>query len=144
MDVVGDLLERVLPGHAITASPDPRQLLMEELRAVAKRLGRPLRGGAPIQNTHFTTGTDEVGQLPRSLPAPGVQAVVAAPRELRLVRGQLAARGLAVDLLYRDSELEEFVEMEAKGPRLTALRHAVQEGRLISGLTWEVDQKSDR
>jgi hypothetical protein len=45
-------------------------------------------------------------------------------------------------LLYRDSELEEFVEMEGSGHRLTALRQAIQEGRLISGLTWEFDQKS--
>jgi len=32
--------------------------------------------------------------------------------------------------------------MEARGHRLSALRRAVQEGRLVSGLTWEFDQKS--
>jgi len=142
MDVAGDVLERALPGHAITPSPDPRQLLIEELRAVAKRLGRPLRGVALIENTDFTTGTDEFGELARHLTSRGLKAVVADPRELRLVRGQLTARGLAVDLLYRDSELEEFVDIEAAGHRLTALRRAVAEGRLISGLTWEFDQKS--
>ncbi|MDP3703073.1 MAG: hypothetical protein Q8R78_01605 [Candidatus Omnitrophota bacterium] len=142
MDVVGDVLERALSGHAITPSPDPRQLLIEELRAVAKRLGRPLRGVALIENTDFMTGTDEFGALARYLTSRGLKAVVADPRELRLVRGTLLARGLPVDLLYRDSELEEFVDMEAKGRRLIALRRAVQEGRLISGLTWEFDQKS--
>jgi len=142
MDVVGDLLTRALPGRVITPTPDPRELLMDELRRVAKRLGRPLRGVALIENTDFTTGTDEFAHLAEHLRRHGLKAIVADPRELRLVRGGLVARGVPVDLLYRDSELEEFVDMERRGRRLSALRHAVREGRLISGLTWEFDQKS--
>jgi hypothetical protein len=115
---------------------------VEELRAVATRLGRPLRGLALIENTDYTTGTDEFQELARYLASRGLKTVVADPRELRLVRGHVVAGGVPVDLLYRDSELEEFVEMEAAGHRLTALRLAVQQGRLVSGLTWEFDQKS--
>ena len=142
MDVLGDVLTKALPGRVITATPDPRQLLVDELRAVATRLHRPLRAIALIENTDFTTGTDEFQQLARSLTKRGLPTVVADPRELRLVRGRLVARSTPVDLLYRDSELEEFVEMEAAGHRLTALRQAIKAGRLISGLTWEFDQKS--
>src|SRR3989338_7438591 len=36
LDVLGDVLAEALPGRAITATPDPRQLLMDELGAVAK------------------------------------------------------------------------------------------------------------
>ena len=142
MDVVGDVLMKALPARAITATPDPRQLLVDELRSVSRRLGRPLRGLALIENTDYTTGTDEFQELARYLVGRGLKAVVADPRELRLVRGGVVAKGLPVDLLYRDSELEEFVEMERAGRRLTALRWAIREGRLISGLTWEFDQKS--
>ncbi|MBI3996792.1 MAG: hypothetical protein HY352_03965 [Candidatus Omnitrophica bacterium] len=142
MDVLGDVLERAFPGRAITATPDPRQLLIDELRAVATRLHRPVRGVALIENTDFTTGTDEFRELARDLKLRGLKAVVADPRELRLVRGRLMAGRTPVDFLYRDSELEEFVDMERRGYRLTALRQAIQEGRLISGLTWEFDQKS--
>jgi len=142
MDVAGDVLSAALPGRAITATPDPRQLLVDELRAVATRLSRPLRGIALIENTDFTTGTDEFQELARYLNGRGLAAVVADPRELRLARGRLYAKGLPVDLLYRDSELAEFVEMEAAGQRLGALRQAIRQGRLISGLTWEFDQKS--
>ncbi|MBI2103999.1 MAG: hypothetical protein HYT90_00255 [Candidatus Omnitrophica bacterium] len=142
LDVVGDLLTQALPGRAITATPDPRQLLVDELRAVAGRLGRPLRGVALIENTDFTTGTDEFQELARDLTQRGLRAVVADPRDLRLSRGRLTARGREVDLVYRDSELAEFVAMERGGRRLAALRQAVREGRLISGLTWEFDQKS--
>ena len=142
LDVVGDVLAHALPGRAITAMPDPRQLLVDELAAVARRLGRPLRGVALIENTDFTTGTDEFQELSRYLTGRGLRTVVADPRDLRLARGHLIARGTPVDLLYRDSELSEFVEMEASGHRLNALRDAVRHGRLISGLTWEFDQKS--
>jgi len=142
MDVAEDLLEQALPGRVITATPDPRQLLIDELYAVARRLRRPLRGVALIENTDFTTGTDEFQELAGDLIKRGLNTVVADPRELRLVRGHLYAKGVPVDLLYRDSELAEFVEMEASGHRLTALRQAIKEGRLISGLTWEFDQKS--
>lgn len=144
MEVLGDVLAEALPGRTITATPDPRQLLVDELRAVARRLGVPLRGVALIENTDFTTGTDEFQELARYLSGRGLRAVVSDPRDVRLVRGRLVARGLPVDLLYRDSELEEFVEMEAavRGARLTGIREAVRAGRLISSLTWEFDQKS--
>ena len=142
MDVVGDLLTQALPGRAITATPDPRHLLIEELTAIARRLRRPLRGVALIENRDFTTGTDEFQELAGYLTSRGIPAVVADPRDLRMARGGLQANGLRVDLLYRDSELEEFVDMEAGGARLSALRAAIRQGRLISGLTWEFDQKS--
>lgn len=142
LDVLGDVLQRALRGRAITATPDPRQLLVDELRAVAQRLGRPLRGVALIENTDFTTGTDEFQELACHLRQRGLDVVVADPRHLRLVRGELMAGDTRVDFLYRDSELAEFVEMERRGRCLTAVRHAVREGRLISGLTWEFDQKS--
>lgn len=142
LDMVGDVVTRALPGHPITATPDPRELLVEELRLVARRLGRGLKGVALIENADYTTGTDEFSHLAVFLTQRGINAVVADPRDLRLVRGSMRAKGVAVDLLYRDSELSEFVEMEATGRRLSTMRHAVQHGRLISGLTWEFDQKS--
>jgi hypothetical protein len=142
LDVLGDVLSAALPGRAITASPDPRQLLVDELRAVARRVGHPLRGVALIENTDFTTGTDEFQELASYLRGRGLRAIVADPRDLQLVRGHLCAGRTPVDLLYRDSELQEFVDMERAGRPLTALRHAVRQGQLISGLTWEFDQKS--
>lgn len=141
-DAAGDLLTQALPGRVITPTPDPRQLLVDELAAVAARRRRPLRGVALIENTEFTTGTDEFSRLAEDLRLRGVPAVVADPRELRMTRRGLTAKGLPVDLLYRDCELAEFTAMEARGAKLTAMRQAVREGRLVSGLTWEFDQKS--
>ncbi|MBI3087816.1 MAG: hypothetical protein HYY91_02895 [Candidatus Omnitrophica bacterium] len=142
LDVLGDVLERAFPGHVMAPTPDPRQLLLEELVSVAGRLGRRLRGVALIENTDYTTGTDEFGSLARYLRGQGLKATVTDPRHVRRTNGRLTADGIEVDLVYRDCELSEFVEIEDAGHRLTAMRQAVREGRLVSGLMWEFDQKA--
>ena len=142
LDVLGDVFERAFPGRRVVPMPDPRDLLFDEMINVSRRLGRRLRGVALIENTDFTTGTDEFESLARYFAARGLKAVVIDPRELRLSHGRLVAKGQEVDLLYRDCELNEFIEMEADGRRLRAVRAAIQQGRLISGLLWEFDQKS--
>ena len=142
LDVLGDVLERAYPGRRIVPTPDPRRLLVDELRHVARRIKRPLRRLALIENTDYTTGTDEFGSLARDLTRQGLPTIVADPRDLHLRNGRLVAQGGEVDLLYRDCELSEFLEIEAAGHRLTGLRQAIREGRLVSGLLWEFDQKS--
>lgn len=142
LDVIGDVLERSFPGRVVAPTPDPRQLLLEELVSVAGRLGRRLRGIALIENTDYTTGTDEFGSLTRYLRGQGLKATVTDPRHVRLTNGRMYANGIEVDLVYRDCELGEFLEIEDAGHRLTAMRRAVQEGRLVSGLMWEFDQKA--
>jgi hypothetical protein len=142
LDVLGDVLQRAYPGRRIVPTPDPRALLLDELRGVGRRLGRRVRRVALIENTDYTTGTDEFGSLARHLSQQGLQAVVADPRDLHLRHGRLTAKDLEVDLLYRDCELDEFIEIASASHRLTALRRAICEGRLVSGLWWEFDQKS--
>lgn len=142
LDVLGDVLRRAFPGRTIVPTPDPRQLLQEELGRVARRLGRGLRRLALIENTDYTTGTDEFESLARYFTRQGIKTVVADPRDVRTSHGRLAAKGLDIDLCYRDCELSEFIEIEEAGTRLNGMRLAVREGRLISGLMWEFDQKS--
>jgi len=142
LDVMGDVLAQALPGRTIGPTPDPRQLLVEELAGVARRLHRPLRSVALIENMEYTTGTDEFGRLARYLQGQGLNAIVTDPRHLQLRRGRVTHGKTTIDLVYRDCELSEFVEMEAKGKRLAALRQAVVDGQLVSGLLWEFDQKS--
>ena len=142
LDVVDDLLRRALPGLRVAPTADPRQMLLGELTLVARKIGTPLRRIALIENTDYTTGTDEFGELARYFQDIGLDAVVADPRALQLRNGRILAQGKPIDLLYRDSELGEFIEMEQKGKRLKATRAAVRQGRLVSSLIWELDQKS--
>ena len=142
LDVLGDVFQQAFPGSRVVPTPDPRRLLMDELNAVAARQGRRLRGVALLENEEFLGGTDEFGQLAEFLRREGLRAVVVDPRHLTLSRGRIMAGDLAIDVIYRDCELIELIEMEASGHRLTALRQAVRQGRLISGLLWEFDHKS--
>ena len=142
LDVLGDVLSRAYPGRRIVPTPDPRRLLLEELAGVSTRLGRRLRSGALLENADYATGTDEFGSLARDLSQEGLTAFVADPRQFRVSRGRLMVGDREGDLIYRDCELSEFVEMEAGGARLRAMRRAIQEGRLVSGLLWEFDHKS--
>ena len=142
-DVLGEVLARAFPGRAVVPTPDPRQLLLDEVAGFAKRTGRMVRRIGLLENIDFTTGTDEFTHLARYFTARGLTALVVDPRELRLARGRLVARGVELDVLYRDCELNEFIDMEASGGRrLKALRSAITEGRLLSGLLWEFDHKS--
>ncbi|MBI2884931.1 MAG: hypothetical protein HYY15_02030 [Candidatus Omnitrophica bacterium] len=138
LDVLGDLLRRAYPRRRFEPMPDPSRMLAEEIRAMAPGARRV----ALLENRDFTTGTDEFGNLAHSLRREGLEAVVADPRELRLSGGRMLAPGGPVDALYRDCELGELLEMEARGPRLAAVRHAVRTGRLLSGIAWEFDHKS--
>ena len=44
LDVLGDVFERAFPGRRVVLMPDPRDLLLDELVSVSRRLGRRLRG----------------------------------------------------------------------------------------------------
>ena len=76
-----------------------------------------MRGVALVENTDFTTGTDEFTHLADYLTRRGIRAVVADPRELRLAGGGLRARGVPVDLVYRDPETDEWVVVDYKTDR---------------------------
>ncbi len=141
-ETLGDVMAEAFPGRRVVPTPDPRRLLTDELAGLSKRLGRPLRRIALVENSDFTTGTDEFLSLACHYNQNGLQAIVADPREIRVAGGRLTVRGLEVDLLYRDCELNEFVQMEQDGKPLTGLRAAIRDGRMVSGLLWEFDHKS--
>jgi hypothetical protein len=142
LDVLDDVLHDLAPGHRIVPSPDPRHLLINEVALSARKIGKRPNRIALLENSDYTTGTDEFNPLAHYLNRHGLPTVVADPRELSLNAGKIFAKGEPVDLVYRDCELSEFVEIEQKGNKLSALRSVIKQGRLISGLIWEFDLKS--
>ncbi|MBI4355820.1 MAG: hypothetical protein HY597_05200 [Candidatus Omnitrophica bacterium] len=140
--LVGPALQRTLPrGLRLTTSPDPRLLLMREAQRLTSIRGRAMHI-ALIENEDYKSGTDEFQSLARYLNAHDFKAVVTDPRHLRLRRGGVYLRDLRIDVVYRDCELKEFIEIEAKGHRLDAMRHAVSHHMLLSSATGEFDHKS--
>ena len=121
---------------------DPRAMLVRELTHLLGHRPHRRVHVALIENQDFTSGTDEFSSIAAHLNALGVRASVADPRHLRLRGGQVMLHGQAVDVLYRDCELKEFIEMEEAGANLNALRHMVRRHRLVSSITAEFDHKS--
>jgi hypothetical protein len=141
-EVMGDVVQRALPRHHFRLPPDPRRLLLDELRRLAKALRIRLQTVALIENTDYTSGMDEFGQLAEFLKRQGLKALVVDPRRLALHRGRIVHRAEQIDLIYRDCELVELIEMEEEGKRLAAMRQAFREGRVVSAASWEFDLKS--
>jgi len=141
-EVMGDVVKQALPRSSLALPPDPRKLLLGELRSVARALKSSLRTVALIENTDYTSGMDEFDRLAEFFKAHGLKARVVDPRRLTLRRGRVMHGATPIDLVYRDCELAELIEMEQGGSPLAAMRQAFREGRVISAARWEFDLKS--
>jgi hypothetical protein len=64
------------------------------------------------------------------------------PRELRLSGGEMHYGDIAIDILYRDHEINDLARQEEAGADLSAMKHALRTGRAISTLAGEFDHKS--
>ncbi len=137
-------LRRVLPTLPLSAPDDIRQLLLKLFARHARAIGRRLHRVGLIENRSGVGGTEEFGSVARYLARRGLAAVVADPREVALRRGDLTVKGKGVDLLYRDSELEEILEMGRRsGMRsIAGMREAFLRNRVISSIAGEFDHKS--
>ncbi len=122
--------------------PDPRVLLLREMRRLLDGRGPRAPHLVLIENQEYKGGTDEFTRLAGYFNRQGLRASVADPRHLRWHGGQATLRGRRVDLLYRDCELKEFIEMEQHGRPLSALRRMIRQHRLVSSITAEFDHKS--
>jgi hypothetical protein len=95
-----------------------------------------------LEDRDWTDGITEMPRLAEALEAAGMPAVEGDPRDLHRVRGQLTLAGKPVDLIYRNMEVRDLADIEAKGVRLTALRQAFKEDRVISGIAGDFEHKS--
>ena len=137
-------LRRYLPALPMSPPDDIRQLLLKLFSRHARAIGRPLRCVALVEDRSSVGGTDEFGLLARYFIRQGLQAVVADPREISVHRGDLTVKRKKIDLIYRDSELEEILQMGRRsGPRsIAGIKEAFLRNRVISSIAGEFDHKS--
>lgn len=121
---------------------DVRDLLIYEIKAQAKALGRKSHNVALIENQDYISGTDEFSKLCEYMNSKGVRTFVADPRRLSLYKGEVYLNNTLIDIIYRDCELKEFIEIENKNGRLKAIRHAFRNHQVISSIAGEFDHKS--
>jgi hypothetical protein len=122
---------------------DGCDLVADLLRAHAGLVGAPTQPAVGVlENREWDAGITEMPRLVAHLTAAGLPAVLGDPRELTVSHGRFRLGGRSVDLLYRNMELADFVELEADGADLSALRRAFRENRVVSGLAGDFDHKS--
>ncbi|MBI1953569.1 MAG: hypothetical protein HYS41_05540 [Candidatus Omnitrophica bacterium] len=141
-DWVLPALKRELPGLRWAAHDDIRWLIFKLLVRHSKAIGRKLKRVALVEDQSEADGTDEFPWMARYLKRQGLDAVVVDPRDIRLKKGELAARGKGVDLFYRDTEITEMIRMPGRAKMLPVLKEAFRRNQVISSIAGEFDHKS--
>jgi len=135
-------LKQFSPKLKLQKLKDVRELLMEVMLTHSKQLGRELNRVVFIEDRSYQEGTDELSSIAEFFNQRGIKAFVADPRQLHLKKGKVCYDDTPVDIIYRDSELEELIEMEEAGDSIEAIREAFKENRVISGFSGDFDHKS--
>ncbi len=134
---------RGLSLSSATAGRDPRAVLLAHLREHARDIGRELGFVAIAENQEFDAGVTEAPSLARYFREHGVDAECVDPRHFELSRKKVVTfGGKRVDVVYRNIELRDVVELESEGHDLRAFRVAAQQGLFFSSPHGELDHKS--
>ncbi len=141
-DVVFPALQKVDPDLVLHKNDDARDLLLQELEALAQSLGMPRPNLGFVVDMRCVGGPNEFPKLAEHARSKGFLAVCCDPRDLRLKNGQVYHQDLRIDLLYRDTILSEFVAMARAGEDMAAMRAAFANYQVVSGLGGELDHKS--
>ncbi|MBI1884315.1 MAG: hypothetical protein HYS08_08965 [Chlamydiae bacterium] len=143
LETVIHSLRPLAPNLQVRPNDDIRSILLWELQAHLKMLGKRRCNIGLILDDRTKGGPLDFFYLAQLFQSQGIEAVVADPRDLKIKKGEIVYKDLPLDILYRDSTLEEFIEMEKEeGKPLKAIRKAFQENVVVSGLSGELDHKS--
>lgn len=134
--------EKEIRPQRLGFQPDVRRLLAEEAKSHAKSIGRKRLNVAFLENREFLGGTVEMPELTRYFQALGINAILADPRDLRLRGKEIYFKDTNIDIIYRDAELQELIDIEKKGHNMAVLKQAFINNQVISSISGELDHKS--
>jgi len=139
-------LKPLLPGLRLSAPDDIRTLLLKMFIRQAKAIGRRLKRVVLIEDQSEPGGTHEFPSIAEYLRRHGLDASVVDPRDLAVRKREVTAKGKPVDIIYRDSEITEMLEMvngKAGGrKKLAGIRAAFFRNQVVSSIAGEFDHKS--
>ncbi len=136
-------LEQKIPNVTLAAPADYRRLLLGELQAHAKGLGRPeCRVGFVERRESVPGGADEFSQIAAFFEAQGVKTVIGDPREVVKENGKFSLKGQEIDVVYRDFQIEEVVSIKTHGGSTEGIEAAFVKNRVVSTVFGEFDHKS--
>ena len=142
-DVVLPVLEAQDDQLRLELGQDIRVLLMQDVLEHLEALGRPARHICFVEFKYAGSGPAEKALLARYYHERfGLKVTHADPSELTLQNGEICYEDDPVDLVYRDLEVRDLLELEQNGVNVEPLRILFKQNRVISSITAEVDQKS--
>jgi diaminobutyrate-2-oxoglutarate transaminase len=125
------------------AGSDARHILLDEVKAHARTIGRKLKFLAIAENQDFTTGITEAASIARFFCDLGLHTECVDVRAFQVHRRKgVCFKERPVDLIYRNIELRDLAELEGQGADLKGMKAAARAGQLFSSPFGELDHKS--
>ncbi|MBI2414091.1 MAG: hypothetical protein HYV24_12880 [Deltaproteobacteria bacterium] len=140
--IVPFLKERLGVLPRVARGPDARDLLHMLAARHARAIGRPTLNFIFSEDTIAEEGITEGPYIVEYLKSIGVNALIADPRELYIKRDGVWYRDTPVDIVYRNFEAREIIEMEREGDDTKGIRLAFERNQVISSLTGDFDHKA--
>ncbi len=143
LDTVLPSLKEHLPQlPALGTNPDFRDLLLGLIVRHANALDRKTLNIAFAEDKTLNEGITEGPYIVDYLRGRGIKINLVDPRELYVKNGEVYFENEPVDIVYRNFELRDIIEMEKNGEDTTGIRFAFLNNRVISSLCGEFEHKS--
>ena len=123
-------------------NPDLRDMLRGLMEHHAAAIGRKTLTVAFSEDTTLEEGITEGPYIVEYLKKSGVNAFLVDPREFYVKEDDLYCKDGPVDIVYRNFELDDMIEMEENGDDIRGLKFAFSNNRVISSLAGDFDHKS--
>ncbi|MBI2933655.1 MAG: hypothetical protein HYY16_18585 [Planctomycetes bacterium] len=140
--IASEVLAPMLPVAGLQPEDDALEIIMARCREHGRKIGRRNPTVALVEYRRSKEGPHEYETMQRVYQDRGYRVVVADPVELDVRRGEVAHRGVPIDILYRDPTLLDFLWMERQGDDLRAVKLAFRRNQVVSSLAGEVDHKA--
>ncbi|MBM3253406.1 MAG: circularly permuted type 2 ATP-grasp protein [Candidatus Omnitrophica bacterium] len=141
--IVIPVVKKYLKGLEVSPTYDFRELLLDEMSSHARLIGRKRLNIALVEVLYDTEGgTDEFLGLKEYFDKKAVNTFVCDPRDLYLKRGEIYFKDNPIDVIYRDSEIYELIDIEKRGKSVEALKRAFLNNQILSSIAGELDHKS--
>jgi hypothetical protein len=142
-DVVVPVLEEYDDQLRLELGQDIRDLLMQDVLEHLETIHRPARHICFVEFKYAGTGPAEKALLAKFYHERfGLKVTHADPAELTLKGGEVCYEDDPVDLVYRDFEVRDLLELEQNGVDVEPCRVLFRQNRMISSIAAEMDQKS--
>ena len=145
--VMRDVLPTLLahdPGLVVELPRDQRDLFVQVLIDHARAIGRDSCQLCFVEPKYVSEGPAEQSVLSQFLSRRhGLTIAHADPRELRVEGEEVFYEDVQIDVVYRDYELRELIELEKEmGRPLEAMRLLFRQNRVVSSIVGDFDHKS--